>query len=71
MAGPECHFSFADLFFAAKGRMWTPDEEAEFKNLTQDQRNEWVSILVSVAPQFTTQDKIGADGLTYRAFWIP
>ena len=70
MRGPECCFSFQDLFTAAEGRMWTPEEEAKFKSLTQDQRNDWVTQLAAKAPQFRTQDKIGDDGIVYRAFWI-
>ncbi len=70
MRGPECCFSFADLFSAAEGRIWTHEEEKVFQNLTQQERNEWVSRLAQKAPQFKTQDKIGTDGITYRAFWI-
>ena len=70
MLGPECCFRFEDLFFAAEDRRWTLEEEAMFKSLTQDERNAWVAMLVKKAPQFTTQDRIGTDGLVYRAFWI-
>ena len=70
MRGPECCFSFADLFSAAEGRHWTPTEEKVFQNLNQEERNEWVSRLAEKAPQFKTQDKVGTDGVTYRAFWI-
>lgn len=70
MRGPECCFSFEDLFISAEGRPWTSEEELVFKNLNQDERNEWVSTLANKAPQFKTQDKIGDDGVTYRAFWI-
>ena len=70
MRGPECCFSFQDLFTAAEGRIWTADEETEFQSLTQRERNEWVSKLAAKAPQFRTQDKVGDDGITYRAFWI-
>ncbi len=70
MLGPECEFSFADLFRAAEGRDWTSEEEAGFVSLTQDERNEWVSRLAAKAPQFTTKDKVGTDGVVYRAFWI-
>jgi hypothetical protein len=69
--GIECNFSFADLFIAAEGRTWTSDEEIVFKNLTQRQRNEWVSSLVVKAPEYVTQDKVGTGGVMYRAFWIP
>lgn len=70
MRGPECCFSFEDLFTAAEGRMWTSVEEATFTSLTHDERNEWVSKLAAKAPQFQTKDKVGDDGVTYRAFWI-
>ena len=70
MRGPECCFSFQDLFTAAEGRIWTPEEEIVFKNLTQEERNDWVSKLAIKAPQFRTQDKVGTGGITYRAFWI-
>ena len=70
MCGPECLFSFNDLFVASEGRMWTPEEEASFKSLSQDQRNEWVSKLAAKAPQFVTQDKVGTNGIVYRAFWV-
>ena len=70
MHGPECAFSFQDLFHAAEGRSWTTEEELNFVNLTQDERNEWVSNLTAKAPQFRTQDKVGDNGITYRAFWI-
>ncbi|MBI1333268.1 MAG: hypothetical protein JST12_06460 [Armatimonadetes bacterium] len=70
MRGPECCFSFADLFVAAKGRPWNQDEEAMFQNLTQSERNDWVSHLATMAPQFRTEDKIGDDGVVYRAFWV-
>lgn len=70
MLGPECCFSFADLFTAAEGRMWTEQEENVFKNLSQSERNDWVSRLAEMAPQFKTQDKVGSDGLIYRAFWV-
>jgi len=50
--------------------MWTPEEEQVFSGLTQEERNEWVSRLAQKAPQFKTQDKVGTDGITYRAFWI-
>ncbi len=70
MRGPECCFSFADLFVAAEGRIWTTEEERVFKNLTQEERNEWVSMLAARAPEFRTQDKVGTDGVMYRAFWI-
>lgn len=50
--------------------MWTPEEEASFKSLSQDQRNEWVSKLAAKAPQFVTQDKVGTNGIVYRAFWV-
>ena len=70
MRGLECCFSFHDLFTAAEGRMWTPEEETTFRSLTQDERNEWVTKLAAKAPQFRTKDKVGDDGITYRAFWI-
>ena len=70
MLGPECCFSFADLFVAAEGRMWTADEEQSFSALTQREKNTWVTRLAEKAPQFKTQDKTGADGVVYRAFWI-
>jgi hypothetical protein len=70
MGGPECLFSFRDLFVAAEGRAWTTEEEVCFKGLTQDERNEWVSGLAAKAPQFVTEDKVGTDGIVYRAFWI-
>lgn len=70
MLGPECDYSFADLFVAAEGRMWTDEEESTFKNLTQEEKNEWVARLAQKAPQFTTKEKVGADGVVYRAFWI-
>jgi hypothetical protein len=50
--------------------MWTKGEEETFTNLTQDERNEWVSKLVAKAPQFQTKDKVGDDGVTYRAFCV-
>lgn len=68
--GPECCFSFADLFNAAEGRTWTPDEESIFRALSQSEKNEWVSRLAAKASQFRTEDKVGTDGVTYRAFWI-
>lgn len=71
MRGPECQFSFADLFLAAEGRMWTPEEEATFVALTQPQKNEWVSKLVAKAPGFVTADRLGTDGISYRVFWKP
>ena len=71
MVGPECCFSFADLFLAAEKRVWTSEEENGFRDLTQDERNDWVSMLAEKAPQFKTQDKVGTDGVVYRAFWIP
>ena len=71
MCGPECAFSFQDLFFAAEGRVWTPDEELTFAHMSQADRNNWVAILAQKAPQFTTEDKVGTDGIVYRAFWIP
>jgi hypothetical protein len=70
MLGPECYFSFEDLFVAAEGRTWTPEEQTTFKYLTQDQKNEWVSALAAKAPQFKTQNRVGSDGVVYRAFWI-
>lgn len=71
MRGPECCFSFEDLFRAAEGRIWTIEEEIIFLGLSQTERNEWVTKLVSKAPQFVTEDKVGDDGVIYRAFWIP
>ncbi len=71
MRGPECCFSFEDLFIAAEGRRWTTDEALEFKQLSQDQKNERVTDLVNKAPQFITADRFGTDGVLYRAFWIP
>jgi hypothetical protein len=56
---------------AAEGRIWTIEEEIELISLSQEERNEWVTKLVAKAPQFITQDKIGDDGVIYRAFWIP
>lgn len=50
--------------------MWTEQEENVFKNLSQSERNDWVSRLAEMAPQFKTQDKVGSDGLIYRAFWV-
>ena len=70
MRGPECCFSYRDLFSVAEGRIWTPEEEIVFKNLTQVERNKWVSKLVTKAPQFQTKEKVGDDGVTYLAFWI-
>ena len=70
MRGPECDFSFADLFEAAYGRQWTDQEELRFQRLSQLDRNEWVTKLAALAPQFTTQDKVGTDGIVYRAFWV-
>ena len=71
MVGPECCFSFADLFIAAEGRGWTVEEESMFLNLTQEDRNKWVSKFLEKAPEFVSQDKVGTDGVVYRAFWIP
>ncbi|MEI8281051.1 MAG: hypothetical protein WCG75_01475 [Armatimonadota bacterium] len=71
MLGPECCFSFADLFVATEGRMWTVDEAQDFQKLSQDQKNAWVTVLAEKAPQFVTVNRMGIDGVVYRAFWIP
>jgi len=68
MRGPECAFSFEDLFRAAYGRGWSENEKAQVYGMTQADRNEWVS-QTAAKTDFKTEDRVGTDGVVYRAFW--
>lgn len=65
----ECEMGFLDLFIRAKKRAWTPEEEAAFASLDQETRNAAVRQLALEAEGIHTEDRIGADGLVYTAFW--
>jgi len=65
----ECEMGFLDLFILAKKRAWTPDEEATFASLDQEARNEAVRQLTLEAEGIRAEDRVGADGVIYTAFW--
>ena len=65
---PECAFGFEDLFQAAWGRGWTAEERDQVYAMTQSDRNEWVSGTAAKS-DFKTADRVGTDGMVYRAFW--
>ena len=68
--GPECEYSFADLFRAVRGRDWTIEEQAELESLPQPDRNAWVKKLAQAAEgRIATEDRLGTDGQVYTAFW--
>lgn len=65
----ECEMGFLDLFIRARKREWTPDEEATFSGLDQEARNAAVRQLARDAGGIRTEDRVGADGVIYTAFW--
>lgn len=65
--GIECNYSFFDLFRAANKREPTVEEIAHFENLIQEKKNDLVKQWAHEAA-WEIRDKIGDDGITYRAF---
>lgn len=63
-----CAFSFDDLYQAANGRPMTKAEKEALYVFPQSKRNiivgKWAE---SAGWQF--QDRVGTDGVMYRAFW--
>jgi len=68
--GSECRTSFLDLFRLARQRDWTADEEQYFTQVDQPTRNRLVKDLAAEAGCVRTEDRLGADGVVYTAFWI-
>jgi len=64
-----CQFSFNDLHQAAFGRPLTEAERRELYALTQEERNERVGEWAKIA-HWQTEDRVGADGIEYTAFWV-
>ena len=69
MVGPECAFSFEDLFRAAWERGWTAKERDAVYAMSQADRNDWVSSTAALTADFKTAARRGTDGVTYLAFW--
>lgn len=65
-----CQFSFDDLFQAAFGRVITEKERRELYGLSQTDRNQRVGEWAKKAG-WQTEDRVGTDGIEYRAFWQP
>lgn len=65
--GPECDFSFLDLYKAAHKRNATEKFVKKFNRLTQDKRNDLVRIWAKKAG-WGVKDKMGNDNLVYTAF---
>lgn len=68
--GPECRYSFDDLFELANQRTWTVEEKQAFMALDQNSRNAVVKQLAEKAGSIRTEDRLGTDGLVYTAFWV-
>ena len=68
--GPECQYSFDDLYQLAHQREWTRDEKAAFMALDQAGKNLEVKRLAEIAGCVRTEDRLGTDGVCYTAFWV-
>jgi len=64
-----CSLGFAELFALAHEREWTAEERAAFYALDQPERNTRVMEWAREAGGIHTEDRRGADGIIYKAFW--
>lgn len=65
--GTECKFSFWNLYKAAQGKEISKEEKNNFINSSQEEKNNKIKKWVAQA-QWTCEDRIGSDGMTYTAF---
>lgn len=65
--GPECDFSFQDLYKAAFKKEATKTFQTKFAKLPQEKRNELVKLWAEKAG-WGTKEKMGNDNLVYTAF---
>lgn len=65
--GPECNYSFKDLYMAAYGANMSSEDIKQFSFLSQAERNvkvlEWARLA-----GWGTDDRLGSDGQLYTAF---
>jgi hypothetical protein len=66
--GPECQYSFEDLFFAAFGRKASLQEIEEFNQLSQESKNQKVKEWAGLA-DWNVVDRVGVDEKVYTAFY--
>ena len=65
-----CQYSFDDLHRAANAKPMSAAEKAALYALPQTQRNLWVRQQVArSAGRYSCEDRRGADGILYTAFW--
>ena len=65
--GPECAYSFKDLYIAAFKKAPEAGELESLYALAQDQRNKQVKEWAILAG-WGTKERIGSDGVQYTAF---
>ena len=68
--GRECYIGFADLYRLAKKCEWSPAQEKELLDASQEARNAWVKQLAQEAGCVRVEDRLGSDARTYTAFWV-
>jgi hypothetical protein len=62
--------SFGELHALAHGRAWSADESARFAALSQAEKNAAVRTMAAKAGNVDVEDRVGADGVVYTAFWV-